>query len=249
MELDQLYAFREIADTKNLTKAAGNLHISQSALSTKIKTLESELGTPLFERSSRGMELTANGERLLKKAQETLHSAETLKKEAFILNGESNITLTIGLNTTPHCLHLAEINAYLNIKHPNLNVIFMASETKKTEEMLKKGNIDLGFYFAYDMPDEIESIKVADVPVCVVVPKSFSEDAASLGYEEIASMQWVWTFEGCPFYTELRAEFAERGLAPKKVIKTEDEYIVRELVVKGLGAALLQESMADELVA
>ena len=248
MEISQLYAFTEIADTGNLTKAACNLNISQSALSTKIKQLEDELCLSLFHRSSKGMELTSGGEQLIGFARNILNSAESMKTKAFSMNNKLSETLTIGLNTDPASLKIAEMNARLSADFPHLNIIFMASETRKTEEMLKRGKIDLGFCFDYDMPDDIERSKIADVPICVVIPKSFCEDPEKLSHEDIAKMPWVWTFKGCPFYQELRREFEGRGIEPERVIKTEDENIVKELVKEGQGVAIMQQSIAERMV-
>lgn len=248
MEISQLYAFTEIADTGNLTKAACNLNISQSALSTKLRQLEEELRLSLFERSSKGMELTVNGEELISYARNILTSAESMKSKAFSLSDEHVTTLTIGLNTDPASLKIAAMNAKLSASFPQLNIIFMVSETRKTEDMLKRGKIDLGFYFEYEMSEDIERSKVADVPICVVIPKSFCDDPSKLSHEDIVKLPWVWTFKGCPFYQELRREFEERGIEPDKVITTEDENIVRELVKEGQGAAIMQQSIAEKLV-
>ena len=61
MELQQIRYILAIAEEKNITKAAEKLFVSQSALSQQLLKLEQELGTPLFERSGRILELTEAG--------------------------------------------------------------------------------------------------------------------------------------------------------------------------------------------
>ena len=78
MEFYQLNTFVKVADEGNLTRAAERLFTSQPAISAQIKALEEELGVELFERSSRGMRLTAKGQLLYDQAAATLAAAEQL---------------------------------------------------------------------------------------------------------------------------------------------------------------------------
>ena len=75
MEFYHLRSFVAVAQTGNLTQAAKRLYTTPPAISAHIKSLEDELSTPLFIRSSKGMALTDKGQLLLKKAQITLDSA------------------------------------------------------------------------------------------------------------------------------------------------------------------------------
>lgn len=61
MDMTQLSCFIAVADTLNFAKAAKSLHLSQAAVSKRIKSLEQELNIPLFERSTRSVSLTNAG--------------------------------------------------------------------------------------------------------------------------------------------------------------------------------------------
>src|SRR3954463_8760903 len=75
MELRALEYFVAVADESHFTRAAARMHVSQSGLSAAIKTLEAELHAPLFERTTRRVQLTAAGEALLPEARRTLAAA------------------------------------------------------------------------------------------------------------------------------------------------------------------------------
>ncbi|TXD86455.1 LysR family transcriptional regulator, partial [Mitsuaria sp. TWR114] len=79
MELYQLKSFLAVVAERNLTRAAEKVFTSVPAVSAQIKALEEELGVQLFERSSRGMTLTAAGEKLAEEARRTLDAAQRLR--------------------------------------------------------------------------------------------------------------------------------------------------------------------------
>lgn len=76
LNLRQLKAFLGVAETRNFTRTAQKLHLSQAALSAGIREMESQLGCRLFERTTRSVELTAAGEELLPVATAAVQSLE-----------------------------------------------------------------------------------------------------------------------------------------------------------------------------
>src|SRR5256885_158616 len=79
MELTQLRTLREVAETLNFTRAAERLGLTQSAVSHQIKSLEAELGEPLFVRAKRGVLLSEGGRAALEHAIRILEEVETLR--------------------------------------------------------------------------------------------------------------------------------------------------------------------------
>src|SRR5690625_977138 len=81
MDIRHLEYFTEVAKHLNFTKAASTLHISQPSLSKTVKSMEDELGVPLFNRSFRHLELTDAGKALLHNAKHVLHAYQNLTNE------------------------------------------------------------------------------------------------------------------------------------------------------------------------
>src|SRR6185295_17676558 len=79
MELRHLRYFVVIAEERSFTRAAERLWVAQPGLSTQIRRLESELGVQLFERHTRGVDLTDAGELFLERARTVLTAAETAR--------------------------------------------------------------------------------------------------------------------------------------------------------------------------
>jgi DNA-binding transcriptional LysR family regulator len=82
VSLDQLSYFVAVAEEGNIGRAARRLHISQPPLSRQIKSLEDELGVPLFRRTTQGVQLLPAGLRLLPRARHILESVAKVRELA-----------------------------------------------------------------------------------------------------------------------------------------------------------------------
>ena len=100
VELQQLRYVVAIAEERNFTRAAERCFVVQSALSHQIKALEQELGTALFVRSSRRVELTAAGEAFLTEARASLAAADRAVAVAAEAVGQVRGSLSVGVIPT-----------------------------------------------------------------------------------------------------------------------------------------------------
>ena len=99
MELYHLKTFLAVAELGHLTQAAERRCISQPAVSAHVKALEAELGLTLFDRTPRGMVLTADGIALCDPARAVLEAVDALGREAAARREEVAGVVRIGLNT------------------------------------------------------------------------------------------------------------------------------------------------------
>jgi len=96
-DFDELYAFAVSARLLSLTRAALELNVTQSAVSQRIKRLEERLGTPLFQRVGRELQLTTHGHEVKAKAETLLSQRATLFQPEIVTGGP----MTVIINTTP----------------------------------------------------------------------------------------------------------------------------------------------------
>ena len=145
VDLDLYRVFYTVAKCGSLTRAAEELYISQPAVSQAIKQLESQLGGKLFNRVSRGMELTETGGKqmfeIVEQALKMLDGAEnSFRERRNIATGQIRISAADTVVT--HFL-MRYIKKYHEI-YPNVNIIFKNSTTKETLELVKTNKADIG---------------------------------------------------------------------------------------------------------
>src|SRR5262245_5401060 len=147
MELYQLRTFVTVAELRSVTHAAERLFTTPPSVSAHIKALEAELDVVLFERTSRGMSLTAAGERLLQRAEHVLEAAKALADEAATLRKHLLCEIRVGLNAAPSFLRVPELIGAVREVQPGLRLRLVASTTGHIVKQLGSRTLDAGFVF------------------------------------------------------------------------------------------------------
>jgi DNA-binding transcriptional LysR family regulator len=146
MELRHLRYFVAVAEELNFTRAAKRLGIKQPPLSLQIRKFEKEIGTPLFRRRTRGVELTDAGKLMLEEARVILRQVERAKtgvrRRARGETGRINIGSSGG--TYFHPLIPAIIREY-GTRYPDIVLAPEASNTPLLVARLRAGQIDIAF--------------------------------------------------------------------------------------------------------
>ena len=243
MEIHQLKSFVKIADTGNLRKAAEILHISQSALSSQIKFLETRLDLKLFVRSAKGMELTECGRALYPHALAVLSSAEIFETKARELTGRTERRIKIGINTDGRFLKVGKLSRLLNGHFQGIGFFFVSSETVRTPEMLRQELIDIGFFFGENRESDILAETISHFDIRIVIPQRLLPEA-EITWELLARLPWVWSVCDCPYYQLVQAKMESLGLAPNRFVDAMDESVVRELVMDNQGIGIMREDDA-----
>lgn len=145
MELRQLRYAIAVAEERHFTRAASRLHVAQSALSHQVQQLENELGTALFTRTSRRVELTDAGQAFVLRAREVLAATERLRGDVAATADAVTGTLRIGTITTLTQIDLAaHLRAFLDA-HPGVDVHVVSSMSESIVAQVESGELDLGF--------------------------------------------------------------------------------------------------------
>ena len=239
MEFYHLRSFVAVAQTGNLTQAAKRLYTTPPAISAHIKTLEEELSTPLFIRSSKGMSLTDKGQLLLKKAQLTLDSAVDLVNLAADNQHEIIGTFHLGINLTAKQLKLPELAKNLQENCPGISLDIHQQSTGKIINEIREQQLSGGYIFG-DIPDDFIGVAVMEQHITTVAPLVF-DCSKILTQADLRFHQWIMMGDYCPFDNFLKEKL---GNDIPSVIKTSDDGTRLELVKSGLGLSFLEKEEA-----
>lgn len=147
--------FYAVANSGNISRAAKELYISQPAISKSIQKLEESVGTKLFQRSSRGVTLTPEGELLyehVKAAFETLNQGEEKLRRSIEL-GVGHLTIGVSSTLCKYLL-LPYLKEFIK-KYPHIGISISCHSTNHTLKLLEEEKIDIGLI---GKPDSLKNI-------------------------------------------------------------------------------------------
>jgi DNA-binding transcriptional LysR family regulator len=241
MELRHLRTIAAVARHGSLTKAGEELYLSQSAISQQIRRLELELGFPVFRRTSRRVELTAEGRVILGCAQRVLAEVDGLHDELEELTGLLRGQLRIGgvYPTGPYDL----------FAHPEVEVHMVEDTQDDVLEALRADDLDCAFT-ALDpdtLGDEFAATLLWEEEFVVALPIGHGLCARPrITFEELAAEDLIAYRDNSALRRRLERTMAALGLEPRNAFVCTEMAAVRALASKALGVAVIPRSVAEQ---
>ncbi|HSV77754.1 MAG TPA: LysR family transcriptional regulator [Ramlibacter sp.] len=243
IDLVQLRTFVAVAEEQHLTRAAERLHISLSAASTHVRAIEDALGTQLFARTNRGLELTRAGQLLFGRAKALLNEATLFTSFAREIHGKIEGQLVIGSDNDPADSRIGRITAAVMKQHPLIHVDLRARPTTSTRQGLKTGELDLGLLLERPTDRAFAYYQLTTVQFRVAGPAAWKDRIESAGWAELAGMPWITPAGGSPSYSNmLREMFEERSLELDVVARFDNPVLGRAMLEAGVGLMLMRET-------
>jgi DNA-binding transcriptional LysR family regulator len=249
MELRHLRTIVAVAQHRSLTKAGEELFLTQSAISQQIRRLEKELGIEVFRRTSRSVELTAEGRVILGYAQRVLSEVDGMHSELEEITGLLAGQLRIGgvYPTGPYDLFgmLAEFRA----AHPGVAVHMIEDTQDGVLAALRADELDCAFT-ALDpdaLGDEFAATLLWEEEIVVALPLGHPLCARPrITLQEIAAEDLIAYRDNSALRRRLERTMAELQLQPRNAFICTEMGAVRGLASKGLGIAVLPRSVAEQ---
>lgn len=246
MELYQLRSFVGVAEAGHLTRAAEKLHLSQPAVSAQIKALEDELELALFERTPSGMTLTFAGRRLLSGAEKILAATQELRNDAGALKGEVAGKLSVGTLSDPDFIRIGEFLGATVERHPLMQVELHHEISGAAFAKVRDGALDASFYFGELAHPSVDGLRLRGITYRVAAPAAWKDRVVDADWSAIAALPWIITPPISTHHQLVQALFDKRGIEPTKVVEADQEFVIANLVVSGVGLSLIREELALE---
>ncbi|MGQ0684864.1 LysR substrate-binding domain-containing protein [Bradyrhizobium sp.] len=244
MELTDLLTFSAVARTGGITRAAEELNTVQSNVTQRVKALEAEIGTALFERHSRGMTLTGAGRRLLPYAQRMA----ALSREAVIAardDGEVKGPLAIGSMETTAAVRLPALLADFHRRFPAVKLSLRTATTADLVTAVLDGSLD-GAFVAGPIEHMDLAATVAFREELVLVTERHLKSLAELRAATPEPGPTALVFRtGCTYRQRLEQVLAEFGWpsATRFELGTLDGMV--GCVAAGMGVTLLPRAVVE----
>jgi DNA-binding transcriptional LysR family regulator len=247
IELRHLRSFLAVAEELHFGRAATRLGIAQPPLSQQIQRLEASLGTRLFDRTNRRVELTDAGRVLLDHAARVLQgSAAAVEAVRRSARGESG-PLRVAFAASVMFLTLPEIIRAFRHRYPEVHLDLREMPTGLQLEALRAGELDIGFLRQPGVDPELRLVTVMREPLRVALPHRHSlAGQTRIRLESLSEEPFVlFPQELAPgLHAQVMALCRRAGFVPRVVQETRELYTTVSLVEAGMGVTIVPASVA-----
>lgn len=247
MDTQIIRDFITLTKYKNYSLAAEECYITQSTLSKRIKRLEHQLGVPLFERTTKSVELSEYGEVFKPYAEKMLSLENECLHELHSMLPKKQNTLIIGAIPSLAKYHLTDLITKF-ILYSMVDVYVITEPSEKLELSLKEGRCDAAFIRdVYDPTQIFNKQQITTDQLMAVVPNSHRyANKAQITIKELQNEHFVLLPEGSRPYNTVIDLCAENNFSPKIVFTDTKISNIIDFVSNGLGISLLMNKNITE---
>ena len=250
MELRNINTFLHIAELHSFSSAARELGYSQSAVSAQISQLETELGTPLFDRVGKTVRLTDAGQTFQSYARTLLITAQQAKAALVPARAVSG-TLRVALADSVCSTFLPDLLQQFHALCPQVELVLRTATADEMLRLLSANQIDLAY--TLDQPLLLPSLTLAvnvPEPVCFVAPAGHPlAGQAEVTLQELAGQEFLLTERGMSYRDALDQCMAAQGLAIKPFLELGSASLLCQMVEHGMGLSFLPEYIVQNALA
>ena len=237
MEIRELRSFCAAARRRSISRAAADLNIGQPTVTTHIKKLETELGTVLFDRVKRPIQLTLAGRRLQEMAVPLVEGLDALAQSAAEAEERGPVVLAATPDIIPHTL-LRVVRAFKE-RYPHIYLSIRSTDRPSIKRMVERGDADIGVVQHYDR-DEAYLFEGLFVYERVLITPAEHELATNpiISLEQIARYPLIMMREGTHTRALMESEFKRRGIRYDISLELDSMDMVKRYVALGMGVSV-----------
>ncbi|MBR1218769.1 LysR family transcriptional regulator [Bradyrhizobium sp. U87765 SZCCT0131] len=235
-----LKTFLAVVRTRNVTRAADEIHLAQSSVSDQIQALEADLGAQLFVRTRQGLDLTPAGDALKVYAEDILALADEARAAVASASALDGGTLTLGALETIGATRLPQWLSSFQQQQPEIAVHLKIAGSGELQQGVADGAIDAAFCFDKGPIDErLAKRVISSEPLVLIGPANGTEKAAAADIAASAPSRFIATERGCVYRHLFDKALSEAGVAPVIASEVGSIAAIGRLVAAGAGSALV----------
>jgi len=233
--------FIEAANTSNLSRAAERLGITQPTLSRAIKKLEEVIGTDLFFRSKKGVELTPAGLEIYHKSKNLLSTWDQIKANALCITNEVQGNVTIGSHESVAIHSLSHALTEVLEQYPKLNVKLIHDLSRKINEDIISFRIDLGIVVNPNPHPDLILQKIGTDEVCFWRSKTLTSN------NDLNKNPILLCDELLIQTQDLKRKIKKSGLIFDRTISSTSLEVITQMVAAGSGIGIIPTRVVNAL--
>ena len=241
MDIKKLQLFVDVAETNNFTKSGERMGYTQSGVSHILKSLETEIGFPLFVRNKQGVRLTKSAEIILPLVRALLTRYEVLEQTISDLNGLESGKLAIATYSSISVNWMPPIIRRFQEIYPGIDISLMEGGADDILGWLNDDIADFGFVSHRNM-ESLEWISLCEDPLVAVLPLDYPAP--------VSGMFPIGDFEGKSFIIsamgtdyDIHNALETSGVRPDMRFSATDDHTIIAMVANKLGISILPQLM------
>jgi DNA-binding transcriptional LysR family regulator len=235
MDLELLRTFLELNRTRHFSRTAEALHLTQAAVSSRLKALETTLGVTLFERSKREMRLTPEGARLIRHSERLMAGWRVARQDVSL--ADASAQLVVGGSLRLWDVLLQSWLHDLRRANPSMAIIAESQTPEVLTRRLIDGTLDVAIMLE---PAQLDIMQIQRVSALEFVCVSNSSD---LHIEQALRHGYLFVDWGLSFGLDHRRAFPD---APEAMTRVSHAKMAYEYIISVGGSAYLPKRMVDK---
>lgn len=240
MDLRQLTALVTVAEVGSVTKAARVLHLVQPAVTRQIRTLEEELGVPLFDRTRHGMVPTPAGELLVERARRALRELERARAEIRPDPDDVTGVVSIGMLESLIDVLAQPLAAAVAERHPGIELRIVTAYSGHLQEWLDAGDIELSLLYDLSDTPTLSVVPLVEENLWAVAPPDAClARGSAVPWAEVLARPLVLPISGHGLRALVDRAASAVGVEPRVTVQTNSMHLQKRLVLAGHGWTVL----------
>ena len=237
--LNQLRIFYKLVQTKNITKAAEELHLTQPAVSIQLKNFQKQFEIPLTETVNKRIYITEFGQEIAQVAEKILEDAAAINDKLMSFKGQLTGKLKISVVSTGKYVMPYFLGSFLK-QNPGVNLILDVTNRSKVAEHLASNEVDFALVSILPDPSRVESVDLLENKLVLVGnPLLKSEIWQNQNPNILESLTLIYREEGSATRYIMEDFIQAHGLQVNKKIELTSNEAVKQSVIAGPGLSIM----------